>query len=84
MFDYKYIIIGTIIVLTILILIDLFIINPNKNKKTYVKKECLMTNTELKYFNALRGILSKTPYILIPQMPLSGIVIRKEPHSFQS
>lgn len=84
MYDYKYIIIGTIIALIVFILIDILINRLKKEKKIYVKRNCLMTNTELKYFNALKGILSKTPYTLIPQVPLSGIVERQEPHSFQN
>ena len=43
-----------------------------------------MTNTELKYFNALRSILAGTPYVLLPQIALSSIVTRKNKHKFQN
>ncbi|MBR5439641.1 MAG: DUF2726 domain-containing protein [Clostridia bacterium] len=83
----KYV--GFILLISISILVVIIIFKNifSKDCKTrykYKKINSLMTNTELKYFNALKSILFRTPYVLLPQIPLSSIVTRVNKHKFQS
>ena len=73
--------IGLAVILLSIILY--FIFRKRKIKHTYSKIHCIMTNTELTYYDAFVKILSGTNYILHYQTPLSAIVKRNEPHSFQ-
>ena len=78
-----------ILLISIVLLVGLIVLTNvlSKNKKTrykYKKINSLMTNTELKYYNALKSILHGTPYVLLPQIPLSSIVTRKNKHKFQN
>ncbi len=84
MIDYKIIILASIILLAILIAISVFTAKKKKFNYKYKKINCLMTNTELKYFTAIKSILGSTPYILQPQVSLSSIVKRAEIHKYQS
>ena len=77
------ILISALILLLIIIITNL-ITKSRKTTYSYKKIQSLMTNTELKYFNALRSILAGTPYVLLPQIPLSSIVTRKNKHKFQN
>lgn len=83
MIDYKIIIIASIILLSILIIISIITAKKKKFNYKYKKIDSLMTNTELKYFTALKLILASTPYILQPQVCLSSIVKRADFHKFQ-
>lgn len=71
-------------ILVLIIIITNLITKSRKTTYSYKKIQSLMTNTELKYFNALRSILAGTPYVLLPQIPLSSIVTRKNKHKFQN
>lgn len=84
MINFTCIIIVSAILLTLIILIEFFIDKRKKFPYSYVLKDCLMTNTELKYFNAFKSILNGSPYILQPQVCLASIIERKEAHKFQS
>lgn len=84
MITFDTIILYSIILFLIIIVIEYFIGKSKKFPYTYIKKNCLMTNTELKYYSALKTILNGTPYILQPQVPLSAIIERVETHQFQS
>lgn len=83
-YTYKEIIIYSFVLFFILLLFDKFLKNKNKTRYSYEKIQCLMTNTELKYFNALKSILNGSNYILQPQVCLSSIVKRTDIHKFQS
>ena len=83
----KYVIFASVIgvlLFIIYLIIDFKIKNRKKFSYTYRTKKCLMTNTEFKYYTALKSILSGTNYVLLPQIALSAIVERKEPHKYQS
>ena len=85
--DGKYVIsfiLAFLIILTIIYIIKLIFKKLKPLKYTYKSKNCLMTNTELKYFESFKRILQNTRYIIIPQVCLSSIVERKETHKFQS
>ena len=84
MINFSVIIILSFILFLIILLIEKIIVNGKKFNYNYVLKDCLMTNTELKYFNALKSILNGTNYILLPQVCLSSIIERKEVHQYQS
>lgn len=83
----KYVIFASIIgvlLFVIYLIIDYKIKNRKKFVYTYRTKKCLMTNTEFKYYTALKSILTGTNYQLLPQIALSAIIERKEPHKYQS
>lgn len=80
----NYIILTILIVLIITYIIKIIAKKLKPLKYTYKSKKCLMTNTELKYFESFKRILQNTRYIIIPQVSLSSIVERKEIHKFQS
>ena len=85
--DGKYVIsfiLAFLIILTIIYIVKLIFKKLKPLKYTYKSKNCLMTNTELKYFESFKRILQNTRYIIIPQVCLSSIVERKETHKFQS
>ena len=73
-----------ILIITILAVVIYFVIKKLRPLKyTYKSKTCLMTNTELKYFESFKRILQNTRYVIIPQVCLSSIIERKEKHKFQ-
>ncbi len=85
--DIKYInfiILTVLIILIIIFIIKLIVKKIKPLKYSYKSKNCLMTNTEFKYFESFKRILNNTRYIIIPQVCLSTIVERKEKHKFQS
>lgn len=85
--NYKFVNLAILILLTITILdITLYFVIKKLRplKYTYKSKNCLMTNTELKYFESFKRILQNTRYVIIPQVCLSSIIERKEKHKFQS
>ena len=84
MINIGHIILISFILFLIVLVIEYFIDKRKKFPYSYTLKDCLMTNTELKYFNAFKSILNGTPYILQPQVCLSSIIERKEQHTFQS
>ena len=84
MIKFDVILIISFILFLVILLIENLILNGKKFKYTYIKKDCLLTNTELKYYNALKSILNGTNYILQPQICLASIIERKEVHKFQS
>ena len=83
--EYPYIILITsLFILLVIIILRQILLKYRKPRYSYKKTQCLMTNTELKYFNALKSILCGTPYVLLPQIALSSIVMRKNKHKFQN
>lgn len=83
----KYVIIASIIgvlLFIVYLIIDYKIKNRKKFAYTYRTKKCLMTNTEFKYYTAIKSVLNGSNYVLLPQIALSAIVERKEPHKYQS
>ena len=82
-YQYFLLLISFAVLLAIIILTKV-LSKRLKTRYSYKKINCLMTNTELKYFNALKSVLAGTPYLLLPQVPLSSIVTRKNKHKFQN
>lgn len=85
--NIKYVnfIIFIVLLIIALILVIVYLIKKFKPLKyRYKAKPCLLTNTELKYFEAFKRILQGTRYLLIPQVCLSSIIERKGKHKFQS
>ncbi len=83
--EYPYIILLTsLFILLLIIILRQILLKNRKPRYNYKKIQCLMTNTEFKYYNALKSVLSGTPYVLLPQIPLSSIVTRKNKHKFQN
>ena len=84
MIKFDVILLISVVILIVILVAQNIISNSKKFPYTYRLKDCIMTNTELKYYNALKSILSGTSYVLQPQVALSSIIERKESHTFQS
>ena len=69
--NYKFVnsAILILLIITILAITLYFVIKKLRPLKyTYKLKNCLMTNTELKYFESFKRILQNTRYVIIPQV----------------
>lgn len=57
--------------------------NPPQTEKNYYKKESLITESEKKYFHAIKRIIGEQ-YILQPQINLASIVEKTKKHKYQN
>ena len=53
-----------------------------REKPHYVVKNCLMTKTELRYFDAIREAVGDE-YVVVPQVPLSGVIEKEGDFEYQ-
>ena len=83
MIKFDLILLFSVILFFIILIVERIIVKSKIFPYSYTLKDCLMTNTELKYYNALKSILSGTPYILQPQICLSSLIERKDAHQYQ-
>ena len=84
MIKIELILIFAVILFIVILIIEKLITNSKIFPYSYKLKSSLLTNTELKYYNALKSILSGSPYVLQPQVCLSSIIERNEKHKYQS